>query len=272
MGQKGEGRMNTTLKLKITVPASAGATAAAIEAPARGGSTNPREFLAMRARQKKAQARARRWRLSFLALAGAGMMVAAFGAPRWRHRAIAPAEASPILLEAPAAVPALAAASTAPLAEPAPAVAPIPATTEPTAPPAAPAVGTTTAPVIDARCQDDFAQRHWRSAIASCAQAFQAAPDAGVAMKLAHAYWSHDEVERAGKWASRAVALGTEDADAFVLIGHAEREAGNAAGALSAYRKYLRQAPSGWHAARVRAAVRELKAAQAADAPASASN
>jgi regulator of sirC expression with transglutaminase-like and TPR domain len=91
-------------------------------------------------------------------------------------------------------------------------------------------------------------------------------------MKLAHAYWSHDEVERAGKWASRAVALGTDDADAFVLIGHAARDAGDSAAALSAYRKYLREAPNGWHAPRVRAAVRELKAAQAAEGTISASN
>jgi hypothetical protein len=254
--------MNTTLKLKITVPASAGASIAAIEA-SRGGSTDPREFLAMRARQKKAQARARRWRLGFLALVGAGMLVTAVGAPRWRHRAITRAEAAPpIMLEAPAAVPALAVA-------PAPAVEP----QAPVSPPVPAVVSTTPAePAVDARCQDDFAQRHWRAAIGSCAQAFEATPDPGVAMKLAQAYWAHDEVERAGKWASRAVALGSENADAFVLIGHAEREAGESAAAITAYRKYLRQAPYGWHAVRVRAAIRELKAASASAENTSASN
>ena len=95
--------------------------------------------------------------------------------------------------------------------------------------------------------------------MATCTLAFEAAPDASLAMKVAHANWSRGETARAGKWAARAVELGTENADAYVLIGHAERRAGNAEEALAAYRRYLKAAPYGWHAVRVRAAIRELK-------------
>jgi hypothetical protein len=54
------------------------------------------------------------------------------------------------------------------------------------------------------------------------------------------------------------VALGTTDADAFVLIGHAERQAGHPKAARAAYRRYLRLAPRGWHASRVRGILRNL--------------
>jgi predicted Zn-dependent protease len=268
-GRQGEGRMNTTLRMKITVPASAGTTAAtaAISATARaGGSTDPREFLAMRARQKQAQARARRWRLSFLALIGAGMIVAGLATPRWRHRVLARAQAATAPMAAPVPITALA-MPTAP--EPPivlePPIVDAPAVT-------ASEVATAAESSSNARCDEDFGRRHWRAAIDSCAQAFTAAPDAAVAMKLAQAYWAHDEAARAGKWASRALALGSDDADAFVLIGHAEREAGDAAAAITAYRKYLHRAPYGWHAVRVRAAIRELKAAAPTDETASAAN
>lgn len=254
--------MNTTLKVKITVPASAGASTIAT-APARnGGSTDPREFLAMRARQKQAQARARHWRLSFLALVGAGMIVAGIGLPRWRHHA--QAATAPVAASSPAvgtpleAVPLEAPIVTAPSE-----------TTDESPATVAPAAAVESA--IAARCQDDFGRRQWRAAIDSCAQAFAAAPEAGVAMKLAHSYWSHGDAERAGHWATRALALGSDDADAYVLVGHAEREAGDSTAAITAYRKYLHLAPYGWHASRVRAAIRALKAAAPAE-EASASN
>ena len=41
-------------------------------------------------------------------------------------------------------------------------------------------------------------------------------------------------------WANKALALGSNDPDAFVLVGHAERQAGHSRAALAAYRRYLR--------------------------------
>jgi hypothetical protein len=263
--------MNTTLKMKIVVPVSAGAgaTPAPAQAPARGGSTDPREFLAMRARQKRIQVQVRRWKLGLMAFGCAGMVAAALTMPRWRQQALA-------LTPRPAAVTAVPAIS-APLETPpaasdeasaiaAPAVA-APATTAP-APVAAPAVAEA-APASG--CDDDFGRHQWRAAVASCTAAFEAAPGAAVAMKLAHSYWSRGEAARAGTWANRAVSMGTEDADAQVLIGHAERDAGHPAAAIAAYRRYLRRAPYGWHAVRVRAAIRELKT-ELPEEPSSGSN
>jgi hypothetical protein len=211
-------------------------------------SAHPREFLAMRALQKKAQARARRARLTVLAVGAISATAALLAMPRWRSRIGAfespAAEATP-------AVPAAAA----------PAVATVPAEAPAVAEPAAPApVVAAIDPALTSACDTDFTRKQWKAAIASCGRAFEAGADARVAMKLAHAHWSHGQIPGAGKWAEQALALGTDDADAFVLIGHAERDAGHADAALAAYERYLRRAPAGWHAGRIRAAIRQLKA------------
>jgi Flp pilus assembly protein TadD len=109
-----------------------------------------------------------------------------------------------------------------------------------------------------AACEQDFSQHQWRAAIDSCTSAFEGAPSAAVALRIAHASFSHGQTSSAGKWAEKAVALGSDDADAFVLIGHSERQAGHPRAARSAYRHYLQRAPHGWHVSRVRAALRAL--------------
>jgi hypothetical protein len=269
--------MNTTLRMKIIVPSASGAVTAEetpVDRPVRGGSTDPKEFLAMRARQREAQRRMRRWKFGIMTLTCLGTIGLAFAMPRWRQQAL-------VLPEPETSVAAAAPAATTP--EPARVVAPVPAVTTapaeppapaaPTAQPASAAVTPEAAAASASTCDDDFARRQWRAAIASCGAAFEAAPNAALAMKLAHSHWSHGDTAKAGSWAERAVSLETDDADAFVLIGHAERKAGHPAAALTAYRNYLRLAPSGWHAARVRAAVRELKAVQQTESePVSASN
>jgi tetratricopeptide (TPR) repeat protein len=114
-------------------------------------------------------------------------------------------------------------------------------------------------------CHDEFERRQWKAALATCTLAFEAAPDAALALKVAHAHWSRGETYRAGKWAKKAVEMGTDNADAYVLIGHAERRAGKGPEALAAYRRYLKEAPYGWHAVRVRAAIRAIKAEPGAE-------
>ena len=108
-------------------------------------------------------------------------------------------------------------------------------------------------------CDEDFAQRRWRAAVDSCTQAFEAAPEASGALRVAHAHWARGRTQTAGDWAARAVEMGTLDADAYVLIGHARRRAGLAEDALAAYRAYLRSSPGGWHVRSVRAAIRQLR-------------
>jgi Flp pilus assembly protein TadD len=106
-----------------------------------------------------------------------------------------------------------------------------------------------------ARCESQFKARTWRSAIESCNAAFDATPSPALAMRSAHARFSHGDAAGAGIWARNALELGSADPDAYVLIGHAEQAAGKRRKAIAAYRRYLELAPRGWHAARLRAAI-----------------
>jgi tetratricopeptide (TPR) repeat protein len=278
--------MNTMPKVTIVLR-SAGAAPKANdgeggEAPAlpprpAGGCNEVREFLAMRARQRKAEARARRIRRSVLAVATAG--AAAAVVIRWQPTfgplltgarppaAYASLAAPPASLASPAslATPAsptppatpVTPASLAP--EPAPGPAPAASFAAAAISPAAAAAPSAAAAATDTGCADDFKARRWRAAVDSCTRAFAAAPSPAVALWIAHAQWSSGRVQPAGEWAARALALGSEDADAFVLVGHARRQAGDAQDAIQAYRSYLRWAPRGWHARSVRAALRRLR-------------
>ena len=264
--------MNTTLRMKIVfrTPASGSlpppldpglVTPRLVEpiapavGPARrtGGSTDPREFLAMHKRLKHEQARALRWKrvglaISLAACGTAGLVI------RWaHHREAAAAPGAPAVNSAAgiASSPGIMLAMITPpgpLLDPGPGAAPESAAQ-------APAVLSESA----ARCEELFTQRRWREAIDSCAFAFEQSPDARLALRVGHAHWSSGHVEQAGSWATKAVELGTEDADAYVLIGHSEREAGHVKGAMAAYRRYLHSSPHGWHARTVRAALRDLK-------------
>jgi hypothetical protein len=250
--------MKTTLRMKIVVPSGSRASEGDTSSVSRkGGSTDPKEFLAMRARQKKARQRARRVKFGLLAAGCAGMIGLALTSPRVRQlvlrqqlQPVAVAVAAPAPAPAPAPV-AVAAAPAAP-AEPA-----APVEAAPAAQPVAPAEASALL-----GCQDEFERRQWKAALVSCTMAFEAAPDAALALKVAHAHWSRGEIYRSGKWAKKAVEMGTDNADAHVLIGHAERKAGHGPEAISAYRRYLAEAPYGWHAVRVRAAIRAIKAEQ----------
>jgi tetratricopeptide (TPR) repeat protein len=232
------------LKMRIVLRSATAtpATPAAPSSPAGseagstlGGSTPVREFLALRARQRRAEARARRWRRGVLAVMLAGGAAAAFV---WWQTPVLPAAADTMSL--PAVAPELV-----------PAAAPE-APAEPVAEPVA-------TPDPGPTCEADFDDKRWKAAVSSCTLAFVVTPDPALALRIAHAYWSSGRVQPAGEWASRALELGTRDADAFVLIGHSRREAGHAQDAIQAYRSYLRWSPRGWHARTVRAALRRLR-------------
>ena len=147
------------------------------------------------------------------------------------------------------------AASNAPA--PAPAGAPAPGQTGASPAVAAPSAGDTAASEqLVATCADAFRQRRWRLSIEACTAAFTARPkDARLALEVAKSYYAHARGVEAGQWASRAIALDPTLAEAFVLVARADSKAGQTAGAVDAYRRYLALAPRGWHAPEARAAV-----------------
>ena len=212
-----------------------------------GGSTDARTFKAMQARRRQAIIRARRWkRLTFIALVAAA---AAFHF--WWKPQLAPTPAAQTAAGVPVPVPV-------PVPDPVVAPTAAPAATESPAPTTTTTAARTQSPAI--LCADHFSARRWRAAIDTCKEAFASTPDAQVALMLAHSHYARGKVASGGRWASRAVALGTRDADAYVIIGHAERQAGNHQQAVRAYRRYLKASPQGWHARNVRAALRDLRA------------
>jgi hypothetical protein len=242
-----------------------------------GGSTDPRTFLMLHARQQRLQARIRRWKRAGLVLATAtaaavlltrrpadtgpvGQRASAPPMAMVVNMAPEPVPLPPSLTipaPTPVRVPAPAPAATVSL-EPAPATAATPATSA--APNLLAAVAAEpSSSTAGQRCQETFSQRLWKAAVEHCREAYAAQPDADVAMKIAHAFFARSRVRSAGLWARRAVTGGTQDVDAFVLIGHAERHAGRDRQAERAYRTYLRSSPKGWHARRVRAALRGLR-------------
>jgi hypothetical protein len=120
-----------------------------------------------------------------------------------------------------------------------------------------------TAPPADASrdaldvCSDAVAQWHLRTAADACAEAFAARPsDATLAMRVAKVQHARGQYKDAGEWAGRAIALHTIDADAFVILAHAETRARHPRAARAAYRQYLAMAPRGWHASEARRAIR----------------
>jgi hypothetical protein len=225
----------------------------------KGGSTDPKEFLAMHARLKYERARARRYKqvglLISVAAVGAAATVITWA--RQRHRHDVPAIA---LVAPPAGVSTKVNTVAASVAAPATVETPAVAAPEPqtSAVAAAPVVAAAASETVT-RCGEDFSQRRWREAAESCTLAFEERADAAIALRVGHAQFASDHVDQAGIWAAKAIELGSEDADAFVLIGHAERQAGHPRAAMAAYRRYLQASPRGWHARNVRAALRDLR-------------
>ena len=59
-------------------------------------------------------------------------------------------------------------------------------------------------------------------------------------------------------WASKAIALDGNQADAYVFLGGAEQAFGHAAAAKAAYKRYLQLSPHGRYAADLRAVLGSL--------------
>ena len=133
----------------------------------------------------------------------------------------------------------------------------------PEAAPAAPA-GEPTAvsadfPQLLTACQTAFNSGRMKDATAACTVAVQANPDSPKAVALlAHAEFNRSHRKEALSWAEKAIALDPKTADAYVIVGGVQQDAGRNADAKAAYRKYLELAPKGQYAADLRAIVDSL--------------
>jgi tetratricopeptide (TPR) repeat protein len=211
-------------------------------------STDPRKALAAIAQQRAVEARHRSWKRATLAVLALAMVVGALMIPHFRQHSLAAGRVAGTPPTAPRHSSAL------------------PLAAAPVAPAAAEQLALPVVAIADdpsALCETHFMAHQWRVATESCSAAFDATPTPALAMRVAHAHWARGDAAGAGAWGHRALELGTKDADAYVLIGNSERAAGNRAEAVAAYHHYLELAPRGWHATRLRTAIRTLAPASA---------
>jgi tetratricopeptide (TPR) repeat protein len=209
------------------------------------GSTDPQHFLDMRAQQRAQQLRRTRRKRWGVAVAAAALLTGT--------AALRVATSTASAVPAPAAVPSVVQVPTETATLASTAELPAPAVVAPVMVPAA------ASPEEQARCTTAYREKHWRVAVEACSLVFATAPDHQTALHLAHAQWARGQREQAGEWAAKALELGSQDADAFVLLGHAQRRAGRHEEAIRSYRSYLERAPRGWHAGTVRQALRALE-------------
>jgi CheY-like chemotaxis protein len=108
-------------------------------------------------------------------------------------------------------------------------------------------------------CQSTFNSGRMRDATTACTAAVEANPDSPKAVALlAHAEFNRSHRKEALSWAEKAIKLDPKTADAYVIIGGVQQDAGRNADAKAAYRKYLELAPKGQYAADLRAIVDSL--------------
>ena len=159
----------------------------------------------------------------------------------------APAPAAAVLVPPPAPAPA-AAGAVAALAE---APAPVPTVAQAASVPADDAA-------LDA-CHKAYEQHRSKDVVSACKQAFASGPpSADVAVMLAKTEFERGRPGPASSWATKAIALDADRADAYVFLGSAEQAFGHKAAAKTAFQRYLRLAPHGRYAADLRAVLGSL--------------
>ncbi|HVR64586.1 MAG TPA: hypothetical protein VMU50_21945 [Polyangia bacterium] len=109
-----------------------------------------------------------------------------------------------------------------------------------------------------AECDAAFADGRWPAVASACEVAFAAdGKDAALALRIAQAHHRRGQIAVSGEWARKAIALDGELPEAFAILARAETAAGHPHAAATAYRRYLKLAPHGWHAAEARRALRD---------------
>ncbi len=98
-----------------------------------------------------------------------------------------------------------------------------------------------------------------REAATACAAAKDANSESGEALLLlAHVEFNRNHLKEALQWAERAIKADPNLADAYVIFGGVQQDAGRNREAKWAYKKYLELAPRGQYAADLRAIVDTL--------------
>jgi hypothetical protein len=167
----------------------------------------------------------------------------------------------------PAPLPAPAPAAALPVAHPPPAPAPaaagaVAALAEETPDPVPAVAQAAAAPADDGAlgaCKKAYEQHRAKDVVSACKQAFAGGPpSADIAVMLAKTEFERGRPGPASNWATKAIALDANRADAYVFLGSAEQASGHKAAAKTAYQRYLRLSPHGRYAADLRAVLGSL--------------
>ncbi|HEX3699009.1 MAG TPA: DUF4388 domain-containing protein [Polyangia bacterium] len=109
------------------------------------------------------------------------------------------------------------------------------------------------------KCRAAFSQGKVREAATACAAAKDANGESGDALLLlAHVEFNRNHLKDALQWAEKAIKIDPNLADAYVIFGGVQQDAGRNREAKWAYKKYLELAPRGQYAADLRAIVDTL--------------
>jgi CheY-like chemotaxis protein len=109
------------------------------------------------------------------------------------------------------------------------------------------------------QCQSAFDGGRIKDAAAACSAAKDANPDSGKALSLlSHVEFNRNHRKEALSWAEMAIKVDPKLADAYVIVGGVQQDAGHSAEAKVAYRKYLELAPKGQYASDLRAILETL--------------
>jgi CheY-like chemotaxis protein len=108
-------------------------------------------------------------------------------------------------------------------------------------------------------CRTAFGEKRAKDAEIACLAAKDANPNSSEACALlAHALFNRKKRHEALQWATRALELDANQAEAYVIIGGVKQANDDARGAKAAYKKYLELAPGGQYASDLRAIVDSL--------------
>ncbi|HVR64541.1 MAG TPA: DUF4388 domain-containing protein [Polyangia bacterium] len=114
-------------------------------------------------------------------------------------------------------------------------------------------------PELLQKCRSAFGQGKMREAAAACAAAKDANGESGDALlMLAHVEFNRNHLKEALQWAEKAIKADPNLADAYVIFGGVQQDAGRNREAKWAYKKYLELAPRGQYAADLRAIIDTL--------------